>query len=151
MSDPPDRPADDVDELVVQAARDVDRTLICWALSLSPLDRLRAATKSAASLGPSGRPDAIDRPGVCDHECGAAKREDAEEEDRLDEQQHVEVTSHIQEPPRRDVVGECVVPLELHARHANQREADEAWVVEDHVQDAAVEIDIEIHSHERDE
>jgi hypothetical protein len=47
------RPAiltDDVDALVVQAASEVERALIRWALSLSPLDRLRAATKSAASL-----------------------------------------------------------------------------------------------------
>jgi hypothetical protein len=42
--------AHEVDELVRQAARDVDRTLIQWALSLSPLDRLRASVRSAASL-----------------------------------------------------------------------------------------------------
>lgn len=41
---------DDADELLAQAAREVDRTLIRWALSLSPLNRLRAATQSAASL-----------------------------------------------------------------------------------------------------
>jgi len=47
-----DRPSGalEVDEVVRQAARDVDRTLIQWALSLSPLDRLRAALSSAASL-----------------------------------------------------------------------------------------------------
>ena len=39
-----------VDDLVREAAREVDRTLIRWALSLSPLDRLRAAVSSAASL-----------------------------------------------------------------------------------------------------
>jgi hypothetical protein len=39
-----------MDDLVQQAAREVDRTLIHWALSLSPLDRLRAAVSSAASL-----------------------------------------------------------------------------------------------------
>ncbi|MFZ1866796.1 MAG: hypothetical protein WAU39_21420 [Polyangiales bacterium] len=40
----------DVEELVREAAREVDRTLIQWALSLSPLDRLRASMRSAASL-----------------------------------------------------------------------------------------------------
>jgi hypothetical protein len=40
----------EVDELVRQAAREVDMTLIRWALSLSPLDRLRAAVSSASSL-----------------------------------------------------------------------------------------------------
>jgi hypothetical protein len=39
-----------VEELVRQAAGEVDRTLIDWALSLSPLERLRAAMRSAASL-----------------------------------------------------------------------------------------------------
>jgi len=42
--------APEVDDLVREAAREVDRTLIRWALSLSPLDRLRAAVSSAASL-----------------------------------------------------------------------------------------------------
>jgi len=48
----PDEPkeAPDVDDLVREAAREVDRTLIQWALSLSPLDRLRASMRSAASL-----------------------------------------------------------------------------------------------------
>jgi hypothetical protein len=50
VSGPPDNEIDDLDELLEQAVREVDRTLIHWALSLSPLDRLRAATKSAASL-----------------------------------------------------------------------------------------------------
>lgn len=45
-----DSAIEDRDELLEQAAREVDRTLIHWALSLSPLERLRAATKSAASL-----------------------------------------------------------------------------------------------------
>ena len=49
MSDKPSE-LPEVDELVQQAAREVDRTLIRWALSLSPLDRLRAAVSSAASL-----------------------------------------------------------------------------------------------------
>ncbi|MDH3623482.1 MAG: hypothetical protein OES69_12520 [Myxococcales bacterium] len=40
----------ELDELLLQASREVDRTLIHWALSLSPLDRLRAAISSAASL-----------------------------------------------------------------------------------------------------
>ena len=46
--EPNDMP--DVEELVRQAAREVDRTLIDWALSLSPLERLRASMRSAASL-----------------------------------------------------------------------------------------------------
>ena len=50
MSDEPEE-APDVDELVRQAAREVDRTLISWALTLSPLERLRASMRSAASLG----------------------------------------------------------------------------------------------------
>ena len=41
---------EEMDELLLQASREVDRTLIHWALSLSPLDRLRVATRSAASL-----------------------------------------------------------------------------------------------------
>ena len=49
MSDEPQE-APDVEELVREAAREVDRTLIQWALSLSPLDRLRASMRSAASL-----------------------------------------------------------------------------------------------------
>ena len=49
MSDKPSG-APDVDQLVRQAAREVDRTLIRWALSLSPLDRLRAAVNSGTSL-----------------------------------------------------------------------------------------------------
>ena len=49
VSDKPTK-AREVDELIRRAARDVDRTLIQWALSLSPLDRLRAAVRSAASL-----------------------------------------------------------------------------------------------------
>lgn len=40
----------DVEELVRQAAREVDRRLIDWALSLSPLERLRASVRSAASF-----------------------------------------------------------------------------------------------------
>ena len=49
MSDEPDE-APEIEELVRLAAREVDRTLIQWALSLSPLDRLRASMCSAASL-----------------------------------------------------------------------------------------------------
>lgn len=49
MSDEPNE-APEMDDLVRQAASEVDRTLIRWALSLSPLDRLRAAVSSAASL-----------------------------------------------------------------------------------------------------
>ena len=41
---------DELEELLLEASREVDRTLIRWALSLSPLDRLRAATASAVSL-----------------------------------------------------------------------------------------------------
>jgi hypothetical protein len=50
MRAPSNSQAEELEELFVQASREVDRTLIHWALSLSPLDRLRAATKSAASL-----------------------------------------------------------------------------------------------------
>ncbi|HET6417317.1 MAG TPA: hypothetical protein VFG22_13560 [Polyangiales bacterium] len=49
MSDEPEE-APDVEELVRAAAREVDRALIQWALSFSPLDRLRASMRSAASL-----------------------------------------------------------------------------------------------------
>ena len=49
VSDEPEE-APDVEQLVRQAAREIDRTLIDWALSLSPLERLRASMRSAASL-----------------------------------------------------------------------------------------------------
>jgi hypothetical protein len=49
VSDEP-KEAPKVDELVRQAACEVDRTLIDWALTLSPLERLRASMRSAASL-----------------------------------------------------------------------------------------------------
>ena len=39
-----------LDPLVVAAAREVDRTLLDWALSLSPRERLRACSKAAITL-----------------------------------------------------------------------------------------------------
>jgi hypothetical protein len=44
------RPRVDLDPLIVQAAREVDRTLLDWALSLSPRERLRACTNASAAL-----------------------------------------------------------------------------------------------------
>jgi hypothetical protein len=49
VSDEP-KEAPKVEELVREAAREVDRTLIDWELTLSPLERLRASMRSAASL-----------------------------------------------------------------------------------------------------
>jgi len=40
----------DLDPLIVQAAREVDLTLLEWALSLSPRERLRACTNASAAL-----------------------------------------------------------------------------------------------------
>ena len=38
------------DPLIVQAAREVDRSLLDWALTLSPRERLRACTKAGVAL-----------------------------------------------------------------------------------------------------
>jgi [ribosomal protein S5]-alanine N-acetyltransferase len=40
-----------LDPLVVEATREVDGTLLDWALSLSPRERLRACSKATAALG----------------------------------------------------------------------------------------------------
>jgi ribosomal-protein-alanine N-acetyltransferase len=40
-----------LDPLIVEAAREVDGTLLDWALSLSPRERLRACTRATAALG----------------------------------------------------------------------------------------------------
>ena len=40
-----------LDPLVLAAAREVDVTLIDWALSLSPLERLRACSNATDALG----------------------------------------------------------------------------------------------------
>ena len=39
-----------LDPLIVQAAREVDRSLLDWALALSPRERLRACTKAGVAL-----------------------------------------------------------------------------------------------------
>lgn len=56
----PASPAPTVDELeraiaaddpeLVEAAREIDRTLLRWSLSLTPLERLRACSQAAATL-----------------------------------------------------------------------------------------------------
>jgi hypothetical protein len=38
------------DPLLIAAAEDVDRTLIAWYLSLSPVERLDACSRAAAAL-----------------------------------------------------------------------------------------------------
>ena len=43
-----------LDPLIVEAAREVDGTLLDWALGLSPRERLRACTKATAALGKFG-------------------------------------------------------------------------------------------------
>jgi hypothetical protein len=49
---PPMRPKpDSLDALVLEAAREVDVTLLDWALSLSPRERLRACTQATRALG----------------------------------------------------------------------------------------------------
>jgi hypothetical protein len=49
---PKPRPAErSLDPLVVEAAREVDQTLLDWALSLSPRERLRACSNAAITLG----------------------------------------------------------------------------------------------------
>ena len=40
-----------LDPLILAAAREVDVTLIDWALELSPLERLRACSNAANALG----------------------------------------------------------------------------------------------------
>ncbi|MGB5268483.1 MAG: hypothetical protein WBN30_17955 [Polyangiales bacterium] len=50
MTSPSESQPEELEVLLLEASREVDRTLIQWALALSPLDRLRAATSSAASL-----------------------------------------------------------------------------------------------------
>ncbi|MCA9550568.1 MAG: hypothetical protein KC933_11070 [Myxococcales bacterium] len=42
---------DRVDPELRAAASDVDRTLLAWSMSLSPLERLRASSRAAAALG----------------------------------------------------------------------------------------------------
>lgn len=39
-----------VDPELVEAAREIDRTLLRWSLSLTPLERLRACSRTAATL-----------------------------------------------------------------------------------------------------
>jgi len=39
-----------LDPLILAAAREVDATLLDWALSLSPMERLRACTKATDAL-----------------------------------------------------------------------------------------------------
>ena len=47
-----DRSSDgSLDPLVVEAAREVDPTLLEWALSLSPRERLRACSNATIALG----------------------------------------------------------------------------------------------------
>lgn len=41
----------ELDPLVVQAAREVDLTLLDWSLRLSPRERLRACTNASVALG----------------------------------------------------------------------------------------------------
>jgi hypothetical protein len=40
----------DLDPLILEAATEVDGTLLDWALGLSPRERLRASTRAAAAL-----------------------------------------------------------------------------------------------------
>lgn len=40
----------ELDPLVIQAAREVDRSLLDWALSLSPRQRLRACSNAGLAL-----------------------------------------------------------------------------------------------------
>lgn len=40
-----------IDDLVREAVRDVDQSLLDWTLSLSPRERLRACSNAAAALG----------------------------------------------------------------------------------------------------
>lgn len=40
-----------VDADLREASEDVDATLLAWSLSLSPLERLRAASRAASALG----------------------------------------------------------------------------------------------------
>lgn len=49
-ADSPARPRGLDDPLVQQAAREVDPTLLDWALSLSPRERLRACTRATNAL-----------------------------------------------------------------------------------------------------
>jgi hypothetical protein len=44
-------PPTPIDPLVLEAVREVDASLLDWALSLTPRERLRASTKAAAALG----------------------------------------------------------------------------------------------------
>jgi hypothetical protein len=47
-----ERPVDlAVDPLILGAAREVDVTLLDWALSLSPRERLRACSRASALVG----------------------------------------------------------------------------------------------------
>jgi hypothetical protein len=41
----------EIDDLVRQALRDVDQSLLDWTLSLSPRERLRACSNAAVALG----------------------------------------------------------------------------------------------------
>ena len=47
--DPPWRGS--IDPVILQAAREVDPTLLDWALGLSPRERLRACSKATTALG----------------------------------------------------------------------------------------------------
>ncbi|HEY6476696.1 MAG TPA: hypothetical protein VI456_08940 [Polyangia bacterium] len=47
-----DRPwRQSLDPLIVEAAREVDPTLLDWALGLSPRERLRACSNATGALG----------------------------------------------------------------------------------------------------
>jgi len=43
-------PLASIDADLLEAVEDVDPTLLAWSLSLSPLERLRAATRAASTL-----------------------------------------------------------------------------------------------------
>jgi len=41
----------ELDSLILQAAREVDQTLLDWSLHLSPRERLRGCSKAGMALG----------------------------------------------------------------------------------------------------
>lgn len=50
IADEVERAVAAVDPELVEAAREVDRTLIRWSLGLTPLERLRACTRATSTL-----------------------------------------------------------------------------------------------------
>lgn len=49
------------EQLMEQAAAEVDRSLLRWALEMSPLERLRACTRAARALARLSRVASQDR------------------------------------------------------------------------------------------